>query len=290
MKFTTKLSTNQNLKYTNPQNVLEDLKKSRNHRDQFETILFLSKNDFRKGEGGLRTKGYFKYKNNQKTLLTVITVVINNDKHIEETILSVINQSYDNIEYIIIDGGSTDNTINIIKKYDHLIDYWVSETDNGIYDAMNKGCKLATGSGLCFLNSGDKFVGNIISDKSKLPFLIPCKIKENEKKIWHKDVSYKKYGMPTSHQAMVFSNKKLLYNLRYKISSDYDYFIRHGVFFNTSENSGFVLYDNKGLSKRNILLRDIETLSIIKKNYGLYVCLLFLVDRIFKIINKLLKN
>ncbi len=251
----------------------------------------LSKEKYRKGEGGLRTKGYFKNPDNQKPLITIITVVFNNDKNIEDTILSVINQSYKNIEYLIIDGGSTDNTIEIIKKYENFIDYWFSEKDDGIYDAMNKGCKLATGQGLCFLNSGDKFIGNVFSDKFTLPFLIPCKIKENEKSIWDKKLLIEKTGMPTSHQAMVFLNKRLLYNLKYKISSDYDYFIRHGVFSNIETNcSGYILYENKGFSKRNAFRRDFETLSIIYKYYGFYASAFFLVGRISKLMKKLFNN
>lgn len=89
--------------------------------------------------------------NNKSPLISIITVSFNCVKTIEETILSVINQSYTSIEYIIIDGKSTDGTIEIIKKYADRISFWVSEEDNGIYDAMNKGLKQASGDFVLFL-------------------------------------------------------------------------------------------------------------------------------------------
>jgi glycosyltransferase involved in cell wall biosynthesis len=95
--------------------------------------------------GGLRTKGLFKATSPAKPLITVITVVLNGERHLEQAIQSVIKQDYPHIEYVIIDGGSTDGTLDIIRKYEARIDYWVSEPDNGIYDAMNKGIALARG-------------------------------------------------------------------------------------------------------------------------------------------------
>jgi glycosyltransferase involved in cell wall biosynthesis len=85
----------------------------------------------------------------------VITVVLNGEKYLEQTIQSVINQTYPNVEYIIIDGGSTDGTLDIIKKYEDYIDYWVSEPDKGIYDAMNKGIRCSLGQWIGFLGSDD---------------------------------------------------------------------------------------------------------------------------------------
>lgn len=98
----------------------------------------------------------------KKLKITVITVVYNGIDYIEDTILSVINQDYSNIEYIIIDGKSDDGTMDIVEKYATKISYWVSESDNGIYDAMNKGIKVATGDWIIFMNCGDYFFSSDI--------------------------------------------------------------------------------------------------------------------------------
>jgi glycosyltransferase involved in cell wall biosynthesis len=95
-------------------------------------------------------------------LISVVTVVYNGAATLEQTMLSVINQTHRNIEYIIIDGGSTDGTVDIIKKYEKHLAYWVSEPDKGIYDAMNKGIDKATGEWINFMNSGDTFYSNIV--------------------------------------------------------------------------------------------------------------------------------
>ncbi|ROT05017.1 glycosyltransferase, partial [Muribaculaceae bacterium Isolate-104 (HZI)] len=92
--------------------------------------------------------------------ISVVTVCYNAADSIEQTMLSVLNQSYPYIEYIVIDGGSTDGTVDIIKKYADRLAYWVSEPDKGIYDAMNKGIAAATGSYINFMNSGDSFYDN----------------------------------------------------------------------------------------------------------------------------------
>ncbi len=94
---------------------------------------------------------------NNKPLVSIITAVYNGEKYLEETIKSIINQTYENIEYIIIDGGSTDDTIDIIKKYEDKISYWISEKDAGISDAFNKGVKVAKGEYINFQGDGDGF-------------------------------------------------------------------------------------------------------------------------------------
>lgn len=126
-----------------------------NSVSKVQTQLFLHPNPNRNGEGGLRSEGYFKESYTGKPLVTVITVVLNGVKYIEETIKSVINQTYDNVEYIVIDGGSTDGTLDIVKKYKDAVDYWVSEPDEGISDAFNKGIGLSRGDIIGIINAGD---------------------------------------------------------------------------------------------------------------------------------------
>ena len=93
-------------------------------------------------------------------MVSVITACLNSERDIEQTIRSVIDQTYPNIEYVIIDGGSTDKTVDIIKKYEDHIAKWISEPDRGVYDAMNKGIIHSTGDILYFLNSGDHLYSN----------------------------------------------------------------------------------------------------------------------------------
>jgi glycosyltransferase involved in cell wall biosynthesis len=92
--------------------------------------------------------------------VSIVTVAYNSQQHIEDTIKSVLSQSYNKIEYIIIDGASKDNTINIVNKYKDKISCIISEPDKGIYDAMNKGIDNATGDIIGFLNSDDIFYDN----------------------------------------------------------------------------------------------------------------------------------
>ncbi len=118
----------------------------------------------RKAEGGLRLVGKFKERNKEKPLVSVITVVFNRASKLERAIQSVLNQKYNNVEYIVVDGGSTDGTLDIIKKYENAIDYYVSEKDTGIYNAMNKGLSLATGDFIAILNSDDWYSKNTIEE------------------------------------------------------------------------------------------------------------------------------
>jgi len=205
--------------------------------DKFETLLFLPPGEGRQGEGGLRTKGYFKKSYEDKPLISVITVVLNGEKYLEETILSVLSQTYDNVEYIIIDGGSTDGTLDIIKKYEDYIDYWVSEKDNGIYDAMNKGINVASGEWINFMNAGDEFYENDVLNKifSQNKFKKMDVVYGNHNVIYPHKTRIAKAGniediwkgSQFCHQSAfvsVYVHKEYKFNLSNRIGADFEFF------------------------------------------------------------------
>ena len=205
--------------------------------DKFETVLFLPEGEGRQGEGGLRTKGYFKKSVEDKPLISIVTVVYNGEKHLEQTIKSVLGQTYDNVEYIIIDGGSTDRTLEIIKKYAHAIDYWVSEKDTGIYDAMNKGISLATGEYTGFLNADDwyevdaiKYVAKVFCQTHSADFIYGdlLFIKENgEVVLWKGNRGSKGLNIP--HPTCFVRScllKKNPFNTNFKIAADTELTLR----------------------------------------------------------------
>lgn len=177
---------------------------------------------------------------NNLPIISIVTIVFNGEKYLEETIQSVINQTYNDIEYIIIDGSSTDGTLEIIKKYENKLDYWISEKDNGIYDAMNKGISAATGDWINFMNAGDSFYDNSVLEKvftqndlKNIGILYGNHAVKNENKseIIHvdvKDYNWKR-NIPFCHQSLFVRARLLksyLFDLQFKIASDYDQFLR----------------------------------------------------------------
>jgi hypothetical protein len=106
-------------------------------------------------EGGMRVNAL---SSERQPVVSIITAVLNGSETLAKTIESVIVQTYPHKEFIVIDGGSTDETLNILRKFDCAIDYWISEPDNGVYDALNKGIGLARGEWLYFLGADDSLV------------------------------------------------------------------------------------------------------------------------------------
>jgi glycosyltransferase involved in cell wall biosynthesis len=202
-------------------------------RSAASALLKTRNNEQKIAEGGLRTQGLYKADQEDKPLITVITVVYNGEDFIEQTIQSVIAQTYDNVEYIVIDGGSTDGTRKIIQSYEHAIDYWVSEPDEGIYSAMNKGIALASGGWLNFMNCGDRFFNNLIlseipfKDLENYQFIYGDKIQGNDV-IKSLPIQALKFGViHACHQSMFFQRsadtvEALNYREDYMIYSDYD--------------------------------------------------------------------
>lgn len=222
-----------------------------------------------------------------KPYISIITVVYNAEDLIEKTIQSVIDQYYDGIEFIIIDGCSNDNTINIIKKYEEHIDYWISEVDGGIYDAMNKGIDAASGRGLLFLNAGDYLVGRVISDNTAVPCFLNVKYHNVFGDFTNLKIKSYKLGLPNCHQGIVFENKGIKYSLDYAIASDYDFYLKyHYTSLPIMETTGYVYYDNEGFSQINLHERDREIAEIIGKNFNALDLIYFKIISKFKNIVK----
>jgi glycosyltransferase involved in cell wall biosynthesis len=192
-------------------------------------------------EGGLRVKGIFKKSHINKPLVSIITPIFNGERFLQQTIESVIEQSYENIEFIIIDGASEDNSLQIIKNYENRIDYWLSEQDTGIYDAINKGINLSHGDFINILNADDYLENNVINniaDRLCLAINQSCILFGNHYlvdnvlgcKIEMKAQPEKWSDMTVNHQSM-FVHRKVyenigLYNTEYRLASDYDFFLR----------------------------------------------------------------
>lgn len=170
--------------------------------------------------------------------VTVVTAVLNDAGHIEQTILSVISQTDIEIEYIIVDGGSKDGTLELIGKYKDKISLFISEPDRGVYDAMNKGIKYSTGDFVYFLNSGDVLLNPSILSKIKLEELKEknaiiygnvvvaygnIEALEKPRPFFNSKMKFK--GIGICHQSMFFPGKLIRnekYDLSYNIAADYD--------------------------------------------------------------------
>lgn len=221
-----------------------------------------------------------------KPLISIVTVSYNTVSTIERTILSVINQSYPNIEYIIIDGGSTDGTVDVIKKYADRIAYWISEPDGGIYDAMNKGIEYANGEYINFMNAGDCFVDNIVVNKifSKiisnnigvifgewyLKYNNKYRLKQTSPFYKNKN-KFKEMGF--SHQSVFVKTilaKKYPFDLNYKLCADYNMiwnlYYKIGTRFQEMDFPICIMEDSCGATHMNYHIHINEVCNICELN------------------------
>jgi glycosyltransferase involved in cell wall biosynthesis len=228
-------------------------------------------------------------------LISIVTVVLNGVSTLEKTILSVINQSYKNIEFIVIDGGSIDGTLDIINQYKSFIDYFVSEPDSGIYDAWNKGVKLSSGDWIAFLGADDTYLDGAIesyvilinSSSDKTPEYVSSRVNLVSRsqvirvigRPWSWKV-FKKY-MCVAHVGS-FHHKSLfakygLFDVTYKICGDYELLLRprdtlRAIYLNLTtvnmsadgiSNANFNVFNESARAKvltggRNFLLSQFE--------------------------------
>ena len=246
--------------------------------------------------------------------ISIITVVYNNSKTINTAIDSVINQTYNNVEYIIIDGGSNDGTLEIINSYKDKISHIISEKDNGIYDAMNKGINLATGDLIGILNSDDLYENIYILEDVVKEFLLDNNLdilfgdlvyvkKDDTSKIvrkWHSSHYYNKFfenGNVPPHPTLFLKRKIYfeagLFRLDFDLAADYEFMLR--VFKKNSYKSKYL---NKTLVRmrlggatnkniKNIYKGNIEILKSWISN-GLKIPLFLIPKRIFKKLHQFL--
>lgn len=220
---------------------------------------------------------------------SVITVCYNAEATIEDTIQSVISQTYHHVEYIIVDGASKDRTMSIVNRYREHIAIIVSERDKGLYDAMNKGIGLATGDYLCFLNAGDSFheddtlqqmvhsihtpqLPDVLYGETELVdheghFLRMRRLSAPEVLTWK---SFRQ-GMLVCHQAF-FPRRDLVmpYDLRYRFSADFDWCIKIMRKSKVLHNTHLTLIDYlaEGMTTRNHKASLKERFRIMTRHYG----------------------
>jgi glycosyltransferase involved in cell wall biosynthesis len=208
--------------------------------------------------------------------LSIITVNFNDAEGLERTIKSVLSQSFHDFEFIIIDGGSTDDSVNIIKKYESHIDYWVSEHDGGIYPGMNKGLRQAKGEYLNFMNGGDCFHSEDVLEKifaleTNADIITGAHAENGIRNIGEGGVTMLDlYKWAIDHQASFIRREVALrhpYDEKYRIVSDWKFFIEALIFDNCSfyyTDTIVVDVDMTGISNTNLSL-DMQEREIVLK-------------------------
>lgn len=223
-------------------------------------------------------------------LISVVTICYNAKNDLEKTILSVLSQTYQDIEYIIIDGGSTDGTVDIIHKYSERLFYWISEPDKGIYDAMNKGMDRATGSWINFMNAGDTFCDNEViknifgyNDLSDYSVIYgDCYVSKLNQLQYLKASSMKKVHvqMPFCHQSSFIRKTRLRFSIDLKIAADYqmiyEYYRMNGISSFLYISKPISVFDATGISTTNNNLLQKEYGIVYKRTrnayYYIYLC------------------
>lgn len=246
--------------------------------------------------------------------ISLITVCYNSEATLETTIKSVIEQTYKNIEYIVIDGNSTDKTKDIIQSNIDLIDIYISEDDDGVYDAMNKGIKLATGDVIGFLNSDDFFKSSLVLSKineifevkkadisyGNMHYVLRDNIK-NIRRLWISGEYKKNYfedgwvpGHPTFYAKRNLYEKHGCFDLNYKLAADYELMLRFMIKPNLNIeyiSEVLVVMRLGGLTSGSIKNRYLQNLEIKKawKNNNLKIPKLFLLYKLIKKIKQFFK-
>lgn len=206
-------------------------------------------------------------------LVSVITISYNAVLFIEKTILSVIEQNSADFEYIVIDGGSRDGTVDIIKKYQSWITYWISEPDKGIFDAMNKALSVAKGQWIIFMNSGDYFYDNHIlseisaymkDDKAELIYGDVNLFSDKRDFVFRQKVTRNNINLNSICHQAVFIRRKLHpdFDVRYKLTADHDIifdFIKRGHYIHANLIIARVLL---GGVSHNVIQTSLEKLLI----------------------------
>lgn len=228
---------------------------------------------------------------NSNPKISIITVVFNSKNYIEDTIKNILSQTYKNIEYIIIDGKSTDGTVEIIKSYQHEISLWISEPDKGLYDAMNKGIRLATGDYILFINSGDKLfdittIEQVFSKPiADVYYGDTVIINTNDQEIGLRrlrppeKLSFKSFrkGMLVCHQSFI-ARRELVpnFNLNYRFAADYDWTIQILKNSQLIINTSLIIskFLEGGQTSRTVYKGLLERFMIMKKHYGLILAIM----------------
>ncbi len=234
-----------------------------------------------KNYGGLRTKGFAKTSQSDLPLITIVTVVRNDVAHLERTMLSIFNQTYPNVEYIVIDGASTDGTLEVIKRYEEYLDFWISEPDKGAHEAINKGINLMKGDWVNFMHSGDYFYENetfekiFVKNKAEADAVYgDCVglVSPTESAIFKSDNTTDRFWQGQVFcQESVFVKTHLVrqypFSTNYRVSSDYDFFMRcllGGAKFQKVDVVVFVV-GTLGVSNTHWLLARFENWSIARR-------------------------